>query len=129
MAQQRQDDGAWLKVPYDPDLEVRHNYDAFAALANVRNRSGIQPIAQPRGWPADFVASVDKEGESPPWVDPYYGDLHSHSWLSLPEIYAYDWTGIGGYAPNGCSFADVCHRSFDHLGDPSRIRLVFCFVN
>lgn len=128
VAQQLRDDGTWSEIPFDPDLEVRHNYDAFAALANVRNRGNIKPISEARGVPQDFAPNSDPEWHDG-WFDPADRDAHSHSRLLLSEIYAYDWTGIDGYAPNGCTFADVCHRSFDLFGDPERIRLVFCFDN
>lgn len=70
----------------------RRNYDMFAQLADVRNGRGFAgiktgegfiPISKPRGLP---------EGYAPPDVDDeelWLGD-HSHSWLTLAELLAYD---------------------------------------
>lgn len=71
------------------------NYDAFAILANVRNGTGVagcdtgdgfEPIAEPRGFPKDFA--LDSEDDH---CGVWMGD-HSHSWLTLAELEACDWT-------------------------------------
>lgn len=59
------------------------NYEAFAILADVRNRYDITPIAPPRGLP-DGLATVDEYSSE-------FGD-HSFSWLTLAELQAHDWT-------------------------------------
>lgn len=65
------------------------NYDLFAILANVRNRHGFEPIAEPRGLPDDISHednwAMDEDGERV-WL----GD-HSYTWLTLAEILGFDW--------------------------------------
>jgi hypothetical protein len=72
------------------------NYDLFAQLADVRNGSGCAgidtgdgfiPIAERRGLPegmSEWPDGEDEEGDNV-WL----GD-HSHSWLTLAELLAYD---------------------------------------
>lgn len=71
------------------------NYDLFAILANVRNGHGFAgvktgegfvPISEPRGIPNDASSEYRAYAES--WG--MYG--HSHSYLTVAEIMAYDWT-------------------------------------
>jgi hypothetical protein len=90
-----EDDERKLSVPYGTGFYDGRNYDLFAILANVRNGygfagcdtgDGFVPIAMPRGLP-DGVTPVVK-AESDYWDC----DGHSHSWLTLAEILAYDWT-------------------------------------
>lgn len=105
----RNANGEWVNVPakghmpltdfhtkygYDPDWFEGRSYDTFAILANVRNGhgfagvktgDGFRPIAKPRGLPKDTSAEVRRGA-----VD--WGiDGHSHSWLTVAEIDAYDW--------------------------------------
>lgn len=77
--------------PYDG-----RNYDLFAMLANVRNGygfagvntgDGFNPIAEPRGVPED--ASKYYKNEVADWGV----DSHSHSYFTVDELEAYDWTG------------------------------------
>jgi hypothetical protein len=76
---------------------VGRNYDLFAILANVRNGygfagavtgEGLNPISEPRGVPDDaspeYTAEVERWGR----------DGHSHSWLTLAELHAYDWDQV-----------------------------------
>jgi hypothetical protein len=71
------------------------NYDLFAILANVRNGrgfagvdtgDGFKPISGPKGLPSDISAEVQAES------DRWDCDGHSHSWLTVSELLAYDWT-------------------------------------
>lgn len=57
------------------------NYWVFAVLADVRNREGLKPIANPRGCPDDASLAV-RHGNS--WD-------HTPSWLLVSELLAYDW--------------------------------------
>ena len=90
--------GKWMraqvKVPDD------RNYWAFAKLANVRNGFGfagtdtgdaVIPISEPRGLPADtsIQDSEDIEYDEPGYT--WLGD-HSHSWVTLAELLAVDYT-------------------------------------
>jgi hypothetical protein len=89
----------------DPD--VGRNYEMFAVLAGVRNYDGITPIAEPRGLPSFKAFKTYSDGEQYiEWADynekpcyemeamaERYGvDGHSHSWLTLVEIKAFDTT-------------------------------------
>ena len=51
-----------------------------------RPGEGFVPINDPRGVPKDVSVGYTK------WVDDWGGDGHSHSWLTVAEIMAYDWT-------------------------------------
>lgn len=102
----------WTANPYfkgDPESEspltVEHrqrfytgrNYNLFAILANVRNGrgfagvdtgDGFNPIAPPRGLPSDVTEAVKRESDS------WGCDGHSHSYFTLAELLAYDWTQV-----------------------------------
>jgi len=91
--------GGWVSrdiwLPRDEDgiidaedlYEPNRNYDLFAILANVRNRSidPLTPINGPRGFPDDASPEVREAYE---WWDP---DGHSHSWFTLRELLDFDW--------------------------------------
>lgn len=73
------------------------NYDLFSILADVRNGfgfagcvtgEGFNPICSPRGVPED--ASDPYKGV----VERWDSDGHSHSWLTVAELLAYDWDQI-----------------------------------
>lgn len=73
--------GKW-REPGEPSTyqwTFDRDYDAFALMANVRNYGHTSPISEPRGLPKDVTPEVAGELEED-------GDLHSHSWLMLPEI-------------------------------------------
>jgi hypothetical protein len=58
-------------------------YGMFGFLADVRNYSGVPPISQPRGIPANVSGGVADE------IEMYEG--HSASWLSVAELLAVDY--------------------------------------
>lgn len=60
------------------------NYTLFGILADVRG-SSWPPISEPRGIPED--ASLEYLSVAYPWKL----DGHSHSWLTVAEIDAYNW--------------------------------------
>lgn len=100
------------KVPEDEYDRSRHvepgkvreswfhdrNYIVFSILADVRNGISanpfiddspatghyVIPIDDPRGFPEDLSDGGLK------WLDIHGGD-HSDSWLSLPEVFRFDW--------------------------------------
>lgn len=89
-------DAGRMCVPYKTRLYRDRNYDLFAMLANVRNGygfagcdtgDGFKPLSEPKGLPADVSPEVKAESD-------HWGvDGHSHSWLTLTELKAYDWHG------------------------------------
>lgn len=60
-------------------------YGMFAFLAGVQNYSGIPPISEPRGIPADASTKVAAA------YDDWSADAHSASWLSVDELEAFDY--------------------------------------
>jgi hypothetical protein len=124
------------------------NYAWFGFLADVRNYSHSPVIAEPRGLPDDV---------SPELIDKFdpLGWAHSHSWLTLAELLAYDYDQIiwdrrvtkqtGSNSWDGAALADegegrhlplrefLGQRFFDRiallsvLGDPQDVRVVFWF--
>lgn len=108
-------------------------YALFQALADVRGYDDGPPtIARPRGFPPDMVARElgkpnceyswghDHAPEESLIDDP---DLHSHSWLPLRELQAYDWEQhrLAGFR----RFVDAIAK----LGGPDDVRIVFAFDN
>lgn len=84
-----------LNVPYVKRFYTSRNYDLFAILANVRNGrgfadtitgEGFNPISEPKGLPEDVSYQV--RAVSSRWGE----DGHSHSYLTLRELFDYDWT-------------------------------------
>lgn len=61
------------------------SYGVFAFLACVRNYSGVEPIAEARGLPAD--ASNDVRTEYQQWE----GNAHTPSWLLVSELASFDY--------------------------------------
>lgn len=93
----------WREVPKWEEAHMERinsfygdrNYDLFAILADVRNGHGFAgvktgegfvPISDPRGIPEDCSPEYRREVES------WGGDGHSHSWVTLEDIFRYDWT-------------------------------------
>jgi hypothetical protein len=86
-----------LIVDYIDCFYSERNYDLFAMLADVRNErsfagcvtgSGFKPISTPRGLPDDISPEVKRES------DELGLGFHSHSWLTLTELNAYDWNQV-----------------------------------
>lgn len=100
------------------------SYRVFSILADVRNYDDIEPIARPRGLPADFtLGDVDEDGE-PVGGEKYHAGVwmgdHSFSWLTLAELRARtDW-------PEG-NFRDNFLPALAQLGAPADVRIVFGF--
>lgn len=59
------------------------NYALFSLLADVRNYSGNKPISEPKGIPDDVSQIIRSE------KDKWGSDGHSHSFLTMKEIYDY----------------------------------------
>jgi hypothetical protein len=75
--------GKWELIPFEP-FDWR-NYGMYGFLADVRNYSDVPPLAKPRGLPDDVSADVKAES------DHWDCDGHSHSWLSVGELSAFDY--------------------------------------
>lgn len=84
-----------LSLDYKDRFYSGRNYNLFGILANVRNGRGFAgintgdgfvPISEPRGLPEDVSEQVGAES------DRWDVDGHSHSWLTVAELLAYDWT-------------------------------------
>lgn len=99
-------DGKWIDIPHK--WEEHRHYFLFAWLAGVRNGFGfagvpthepIEPIAERRGLPDDFIVDANYEHPTTPdaydsrraqYIDEsdrgYWMGDHSHSWLTADEI-------------------------------------------
>ncbi len=98
------------------------NYNLFAILADVRNGrgfaglvtgEGFKPISTPKGLPEDASAKVKAES------DAWNGDGHSHSWHTLSDLLAYDWTqwtGLSGFVHADQYWAWSRYRKGQGLG-------------
>jgi hypothetical protein len=89
------EDGGFWHVPYEKSFYSDRNYDLFAILADVRNGRGFAgvrtgegfvPMASPRGVPEDASPEYRRV------VEQWSGDGHSHSWHTVEDVMAYDWT-------------------------------------
>lgn len=84
-------DLAWRVARWGND----RNYDLFGILADVRNASGFAGIQRlEQGWPAiaperGYPDAFDHDCDMHDRV--WMGD-HSHTWLTLAELFAYPWT-------------------------------------
>lgn len=76
---ERRVNGAWQTIPDLYPFDWR-SYGMFGFLANVRNYSAVPPISEPRGTPHDS-----------PSYDADNTNRHSHSWLSVEELLAFDY--------------------------------------
>lgn len=121
IVQTRADNGSpWVTSrDLDADCYDGRNYDLFAQLANVRNGwgfagtntgEGFVPICEPRGLPGD-LALVDNHVDEDTWL----GD-HSHSWLTLSELLAYD---LDRVAVKYGVVDRATYESWDRKGAPS----------
>lgn len=84
-------------VEYDDHFYHGRDYNLFAILADVRNGRGFAgiktgegfvPIAEPRGIPDDACHEYKEVAER------YGSDGHSHSYFTVAELLAYDWTQV-----------------------------------
>ena len=84
-------------VKYEDCLYKGRNYSLFAIFADVRNGrgfagcdtgNGFVSIDDPRGLPKDVSPEVKAD------FDRWAGDGHSHSWFTVAELFAYDWTQV-----------------------------------
>ena len=82
---ERRDGDRWVHVSIEAEPFSNRNYCVFGFLANVRNYFAVQPIATPRGFPADASDYARDDYE-------YYAcDVHTPSWLMVEELTNYDY--------------------------------------
>lgn len=116
-------DPSYVDVKWEDSFYHDRNYALFGVLARVRDRS-VTPIAKPRGLPEDVSPEVEARSD-------YYGvDGHSHSWLTLAELLAYNWQDAmsSPYSFLG-RFVDETLPKLQALGEPEGVRIVFWFDN
>lgn len=136
---ERRVEGKWQEIedlfPFD-----WRAYGMFGFLADVRNYSAVPPISAPRGTPEDSPSYDDDD------------DRHSHSWLSVEELCAFDYdqamedrrvsvtlpsgvvSGAGTCSPGEgrkMSFREFLGKAFFEdlakLREAGAERVVFCF--
>lgn len=128
-AQCQWDEGDDYLRQADSPLRIDRSYDLFAVLANVRNYCLAEPISQPRGLPDDVSTMVRR------WSEYDDDELHSHSWLSLAELRAYDWSQRPDGRGKKTTLRERCKDFLDSVeeackeGDESEWRVVFFFDN
>jgi len=101
------------------------SYGMYGFLADVRNYSDVPPLAEQRGLPDDAAAATKEAASN------MAGDAHSHTWLSVADLTAFDyclpledrrvtvqlaenmWSGAGTAGPGGGEM--TTYREF--LGD------------
>lgn len=120
------------------------NYTMFGWLADVRNYAKVRPISKARGLPSDVSTEVAN-------LATRFGDYHTHSWLGLGEILAFDFdatfedrrTGNGSHQfgdtyPEGMGEVKLYRSIFSQvfcddveamkrLDVPEDVRIVFWF--
>lgn len=76
---------------------------------------------EPKGLPDDCCDEIN--GESKRWGS----DGHSHSWATLAELEAFDWTQYGKTCDR--FIEEVFPKLKSHNTSPDNIRIVFWFDN
>lgn len=114
---------AWSMVIAEPAAYGDRNYALFGALAGVRNHD-VPKIADKRGVPEDASPETKK------WSQRYGADGHSHSWVTLAEVLAYDWSALP-YETSFPDWAKALTKSPARMDykKPEHIRFVFWFDN
>lgn len=122
-AERKTKDG-WEDIPGIEPFDWR-SYSLYGFLAGVRNYSGIPPISNPRGLPADSSETVKRER------DDWDFDGHSTSYLTVEELLEFDYDRLtedrrvtrlmpGGYMSGGqtCEPGEGKHLTFrEFLGE------------
>ena len=91
-------------------------YGVFAALAGVRSRYPLAPIAPARGLPADLAIGHAM------FADWARSGGHDASWVELREVMSYDWAPV----PDADQFLTECRKLAVRAGEQP-VRLVFWF--
>lgn len=151
---ERKHDGQWFPATRNADVSANdqpplrvwdiQNYTMFGWLADVRNYAKVTPISRARGLPTDVSAAIASMANR-------FGDNHSHSWLGLGEILAFDFDatfedrrtgngshkfgdtfpeGMGEVKPYRAIFSQVFWDDIEamkRMGMPEDVRIVFWF--
>lgn len=100
------------------------NYNLFCALAGVRSfQFSGEPsmVSEPKGLPEDCCEEIKKESEA------YGSDGHSHSWNTLAELEAFNWSEYGHTCDR---FKErVFPKLREASNDPENVRIVYFFDN
>lgn len=83
-----------LHKEWNNPFDVGRNYDLFAILANVRNGYGFAGVDTGDGFNIIHAPKGVPEDATEPYryqVNRWGADGHSHSWLTLAELEAFDW--------------------------------------
>ena len=111
------------------------NYNLFCALVGVRS-GGFEPapkiISEPKGFPKDASRMVKKQKT-------YDGsDGHTHSYLTLAELIAFDWSDYGetvkDFIQEVIPKLEAARRDYPHQEEKDcrtrdQVRIVFWFDN
>lgn len=89
----RQVEDLQMLIYYRAEWIAGRNYNLFAILADVRNGYGFAGVETGTPWPTIAAGrgipdGVDIEDKEFPWL----GD-HSHTWVTVAELLAFDWHG------------------------------------
>ena len=148
-AEHRQKNGEWVRVlppehAYDPWLVengwdadavqtwyANRNYALFGVLAGVRSYDDTDPISRVRGLPEDLSDEVSEIAFDDGAGDLFWLGDHSHTWLTLDEILAYDWDRPHAHTTLREWCSEFLTRTVPALQaldpDPRNVRLVFGF--
>lgn len=133
----------WILVELKPEPFDWRSYGLFGFLADVRNYSDVPPISAARGVPD----TLSKEAAH--CIESWDADAHSHSWLTVAELEAFDYekpvedrritvNGNGGCTAEPGGGRMTTYREFLNTGyfdELKRLkeagieRIVFCFDN
>jgi hypothetical protein len=121
----------WTRVISEPAAFGERNYALFGVLAGVRCVD-MPLIAPPRGLPDDVTAEVMSDAAL------IGSDGHTHSWVTLAEVAAFDWAQLSSFG-DGSTCKATCSDFLAWVEsiwtgptriarrDPAKIRLVFWF--
>lgn len=114
-------------IPREERFYSGRNYNLFSALAGVRSSSFINTpptISKPKGVPKDASSFYKRE------VRKWKGDGHSHSWLTLAELKAFDWSEYGKTCDEfRLETIPALEKCKSHNTTDDEVRIVFFFDN
>lgn len=125
--------GVWGHTGHHPFDWTHSDLVIYGFLANIWNRESVPYISEPRGLPIDLSIGVLAALHSRKMVlieAEHYDGCFGKSWLSVDELYRYDYTIIPKYH-GGKTLREVLGDDFfEHLADLKKDcveRIVFWF--